>query len=251
MQRQFSVLFFCLFCCANYLLAQQNGLQCHDVVYLSNGSKFQGRITQYAPDGSLEITTWNGLEISIPSETVRRIVQNCKKGKMATSYDFKEQGLYNATRLGTLIGQSYRGENTLGFTLSHTVGWMFRRKLGVGVGVGVETFNMDSGEPATYPVFVEARGYLQAKRTAPFWSVGAGWALAGSNTTSSWGREESWSGGWLAKGQLGYRLGNHFAFFGGLCVQKKTRNWQSFWGNDRGKDRISHHRLELGLGIIL
>lgn len=190
--------------------------------------------------------------MTVPAVNVKNIKQRCKDGdKSAKPYDFKERGLYNATRFGTLAGQTYVGDNTVGFTLYHSVGWMFRRSIGAGVGVGAETYSPSSGEPATYPIFVEMRGYLLSKRVAPFYTIGGGWAFAGKNSNEQWGSTDSWKGGWIAKMQIGYRLGNYFTLHGGISLQKKTRTWNSVWGGEWGTDRILHKRLELGIGIIL
>ena len=252
MKTLFKLLAFSYFFCAVPLAAQQNAGDCTDIVYLKSGSILRGQITEQTADGNIIFTTWSGMKMNLPAATVKKIVQKCKKEKRAAKeYDFKEHGLYNATRLGTLIGQTYYGDNTTGFTLYHSIGWMFNRWVGAGIGGGVEMFNPDSGEPATYPIFAEVRGYLLAKNMAPFYTVSGGWAFTGKNSSENWGNIDAWEGGWMAKAHIGYRLGNHFSVFGGLSFQKKTRTWDSTWGGEWGQDRILHKRLELGIGLLL
>ncbi len=247
-----TLLIFSLLLFAAPLFAQQNPGDCTDIVHLKGGSVLKGTIVEQTPEGNIVIATWNGVNMTFPMDRVRKIVQKCKEEKgLPKPYDFKEKGLYNATRMGILAGQTYLGENTGGFTLYHSVGWMFRRWLGAGIGGGVEMFNTDGPEPATYPIFGEIRGYFQQKNVTPFYMVGGGWAFAGKNSNDQWGNIDSWEGGWTTKMQLGYRLGNHFTLYGGLCFQKKVRNWDSVWGGERGQDRILHKRLELGIGLIL
>lgn len=247
----FTLLLFSLLTNAAPLLAQQNN-NCTDKVYLRDGSVLRGKITAYTQGVGYNLTTWSGLEMNVPEGSVKKIVQRCKDDERGSrAYDFKERGLYNATRLSVLAGQNYSGQNSPGYSLHHSIGWMFSRILGVGIGGGVEIFNVDSGEPVTYPIFAEMRGYLQAKNVTPFFVLGGGWAFTGKNHQSQWGQTEQWSGGWHAKAQIGYRLGNHFTLFGGLNFQKKTRNWQTTWWNEWGKDRMLHKRLELGIGVIL
>ena len=246
-----TLLVFSLVLVAATLFSQQN-CDCTDIVYTRGGSVYRGKITEHTPGGNLVITTWSGIVFTVPATGVKRIVQRCKDGqRIVKPYDFKEHGLYNATRLGVQVGQNYFGDNAVGFALYHSTGWMFNRWLGAGIGFGAEIFNPDGEEVATYPVFAELRGYFLAKKVTPFYMVGGGWAFTGKNPDPRWGYTEDWDGGWLAKAQLGYRFGNNFSVYGGLSLQQKTRNWESVWGNDWGQDRILHKRLELGISVLL
>lgn len=248
----FTLLVFNLIYIAVPLFAQQNPGDCTDIVYLRNGSKLQGKIVEYNPDANLVMVTWSGVNMTVPAINVKRIVQRCKEDKRQRHlYDFKERGLYNATRLGVLAGETYYRENTNGYSLCHSIGWMFNRWIGAGIGGGMEIFDPGGYEATTYPIFAEVRGYLLAKNVSPFYTVGGGWAFTGKNGDQQQGFIEDWHGGWMAKIQLGYRLGNHFILHGGLSLQRKTRDWQSIWGGDQGEDRILHKRLELGVGVIL
>lgn len=242
-------LIFSLLLTATQSFAQQKG-DCTDIIQLRSGSVYRGIITEHTPGGQVVFTTWSGLKMTVPERSVRRIVQRCKDGKyLPRPYSFREQGLYNATRFGALVGQSYFGDNTTGYSFYHSMGWMFNRWAGVGVGSGVELFNPDS-ETATFPLFAEVRGYFLKKRVTPFYAVGTGWAFAGKTADPQWGGTEDWHGGWLLKAHLGTRLGNHFALYGGLSLQRKTRNWQSGWWGGEGQDRILNKRLELGVSVL-
>ncbi len=236
----------------NRLYSQQGADNCTDIVYLRNGSVFRGKILELKPGGDIIMTTWSGVSMTLPESNVKRIVQRCREQKRARrEYDFKEKGLYNATRLGVLTGQNFQGSNSTGYSIYHSTGWMFNRWIGAGLGAGVEIFNPDGLEATTYPIFAEARGYFRARNVTPFYSIGAGWAFAGKHSDSQWGYIDSWSGGWLAKAQIGYRIGNNLTLYGGLSLQKKTLDWRTTWGGEWGQDRILHKRLELGFGIIL
>ncbi len=243
---------FCLLLTCTGLFSQESTENCKDIVYLRSGSVFRGKITEMKAGGDLVMTTWNGVVITLPETNVKRVVQRCRdRHRAPKAYDFKEKGLYNATRLGALIGQTFRGDNSTGFSLYHSVGWMFNRWIGAGIGGGVEIFNPNGLEATTYPIFAEARGYIRARNVSPFYSVGAGWAFAGKKSNTQWGYIDHWNGGWLAKAQIGYRIGNNLTIFGGLSLQKKTLDWRTTWGGDWGQDKVLHKRLELGFGIIL
>ena len=235
------------------LQAQETPQKCNDILFLRGGSVLHGKITEYNAEGNIAFTTWAGAQLTIPSGNVIRIKQRCRDGRrQARLYDFKERGLYNATRLGTLIGQNYFGDNAVGYSIGHSIGWMFRRQIGAGISGGVEIFNPDDREPVTYPLLVELRGYLLPRNTTPFYSISGGWAFTGKDPAPLWrNNNDSWDGGWCAKLQIGYRLGNHFTVFGGLGFQEKNRTWTSFWGDESGRDRILHKRMELGIGLVL
>lgn len=233
-------------------LFAQPSTDCVDIVRTRDGSVYRGKVTERTPGGNLVIVTWSGLVMTIPESRVKSLVQKCRDEKTARApYSFREHGLYNATRLGVLAGQSYYGDNTVGFSLYHAAGWMFNRWIGAGLGAGMEIYQPDGYEAPTYPIFAEVRGYFQGKSVTPFYSVAGGWAFTGKNTGERSDRTDDWNGGWLGKIQIGYRLGNHLAVYGGLSLQRKTRNWESVWGGEFGQDRILHKRLELGIGLLL
>ena len=233
-------------------LSAQQAPDCVDIVRTRGGSVYRGTITERTPGGNLVIVTWSGLTMTMAESQVKSVVQKCRDGQSERpAYSFRERGLYNATRLAALPGQSYLGDNTFGFSLYHATGWMFNRRIGAGLGAGVEIYEPDGYEAPTYPIFAEVRGYFLGKNVTPFYSVAGGWAFTGKNVSERFDRREDWNGGWMGKIQVGYRLGNHFALYGGLSLQRKTRGWESIWGSEYGQDRILHKRLELGIGLLL
>ncbi len=226
--------------------------KCHDILYLSDGSQLRGQITATLDNGAiLSFKTWSGLAMDIPRASVKRIVQRCSEDKLPKVYDFRETGWYHHTRGGFLVGQTYFGENVTGIQLLHSSGRMFSRLLGVGLGVGVDHFGLDGSDVATYPVFAEVRSYLTARRVTPYLALGAGWAFSGNRTTGDFGRLENWSGGWMAQGDVGYRIGNNFTINLGVRLQQKRREWSSnWWTQESGTDRILHARFVVGAGLL-
>jgi hypothetical protein len=235
------------------LQAQEKKENCTDVVHLKNGSIFRGKISEYQLEGNLSMHTWSGTQIQIPASKIRRVVQKCKDEAPTTlvappEYSFKTTGWYHATRFNT-----YAGAGVMGLGVQHSSGLKLNRMLGIGVGVGFENFDPWDTDVATYPVFAEIRGYLLAKRITPFYALGAGYGISnrGTQTATFDGSTESWKGGWMAQGQIGYRLGNHALVHVGVRLQDKTRTWSIPWWGSTGKDRILHKRLEVGFGILL
>ena len=251
------IFIFSLLLSAQWLGAQnsQDSLRCQDAVYLKGGSVFRGTISEYDPAASLVITTWAGARLVIPSRSVRRVVQHCQGSKRireARQYDFREQGWYHSSRVALLFGDV---EN--GYSLQHSSGFKLNRLLSVGIGVGLENYAPGGYDPVTVPLFVEARGYLTKQRIAPFYSLGAGWSFIGKEQQvfDWWGGDantDNWKGGWMAQGQIGYRIGNHFLTFIGIRLQRMERDWDNgAWGGGFGTDRHLKKRMELGIGLLL
>ena len=53
-------------------LAQQKET-CRDVVYLTNGSVFRGKIIEYQHDGELIMESWSGGRLRLPAQNVKKI----------------------------------------------------------------------------------------------------------------------------------------------------------------------------------
>ncbi len=240
---------------------------CTDFVYLTNGSRYQGHITEIRQEGTelkaVFLATNSGLNLSLAGKDIRKIVQKCpnEPAPQPKPYRFREHGRYMATRLGTLTGTVYWGEHATGLYLQQSVGYQWNRLLGAGIGAGFEVFETgDLGDIPSYPVFAEMRGYLLPKNTTPYYMVSAGYAFAGKFTPeeSTWWttqRTTGWDGGWMAQASLGYRIGQHFTLDFGVRFQSKSRNWAtSDWQGretQTGVDNILHKRFTLALGIIL
>jgi hypothetical protein len=236
------------------LFSQTEKTECEDVVYLKGGSIFRGTILEYNADSSLVMRSWSGARLQFPSIGVQRIVQKCKGDKgfktpfSQRPYSFKEKGWYHATRVAVLAGASGTG-----IGLQHSTGYKLNRLLGLGLGVGLENFGPYDGVTETYPIFVELRGYLMPKKITPFYALGAGLGLAKKYSESpTWnGGRETWKGGWMVQGQIGYRIGNNAFVHLGIRLQHKTRYWINDWQGIRGTDKILHKRLEIGMGLLL
>lgn len=239
-------------------LSAQQKQGCRDMLRLHDGSQYRGQLEDIRAGGdTLVFRLWSGLVLEVPQSKVRRIVQRCQGDESLAvgrrPYDFKERGWYHHTRGGLLIGQVYSGQNSTGFFLQHSSGWMINRWLGAGLGAGGDFFDPWSSDVATYPVFAEIRGYLIPHRISPYYSLGGGYAFAGQRMGERWGYLDDWHGGWMAQTELGYRIGNHFTVHLGLRLQRKYRDWASVWGptSGEGTDRILHKRLVFGLGLLL
>lgn len=232
--------------------AQQPEPDCSDWIYLKNGSVFKGSIVAYTPGAEMQFKTWNGIDLRLDDQNIRKVVQRCKEdGTHAPRpYSFKETGWYHNTRLGLLGGVDYYEYPRTGFLIQHSSGYQWNRWLGAGIGIGAEVFN-PGDDAGTYPLFAEVRGYLRANKISPFYAAGAGWGFSNKySNVQNWGENSRYKGGFMAQLQLGYRFGNHVTVHTGIRLQQKKREWSSIWSSDQGTDRILHRRFELGFGLL-
>jgi hypothetical protein len=242
------------------LLAQDSLRRCRDVVRVRGGSVYTGRVLHHNDQGMLVIQTWSGTEARIPVSDVRRVVQRCdddvaRRMPLAQKpYAFPERGWYSATRAGVLVAS---GEGESGPGLQHSMGFRFNRWLSAGLGLGLENFS-PGNVSTTYPVFAEIRGYMLPRNLSPYYALGAGWGFSDRRNMSDFeGGVSRWEGGWMAQGELGYRVGNHFLMYLGLRFQRQYRHFENPWGwwsngnGDRGTERHLRKRLQIGIGILL
>jgi opacity protein-like surface antigen len=222
---------------------------------MKGGSIFRGTISEYNLSDMLTMTTWSGAKMQIPSNAVRRVVQDCKGGVKVRGekvYNFKERGWYHCSRVAMLFGDVQNG-----YSLQHSSGYQLNRFLGVGAGIGLENYGPGDIEPVIAPLYIETRAYLTRQRIAPFLSLGAGYSAIAKEQRNIdwWGGEnnlENWHGGWLAQGQAGYRIGNHFITFIGIRLQHLKVDWDNnVWGGGKGTDVYLKKRIEFGVGLLI
>lgn len=198
------------------LNAQNNNpVETLDRVYLKNGSVFQGKLVDFEYGKALILELSNGERIEFKDEEVEKVVMEVdtakvaipveeKKGKKKKSnvYAFRESGIYNVTYFANLNGRDDDGLR-VGFGAHHVLGYQFNRWIGLGIGLGVDTYSFGDGE-SLYPVFMEARGYLFKKRMSPYYSMGCGYGFAFANSDEDIDEAE---GGLMLHPAIGYRLG--------------------------------------------
>lgn len=193
----------------------------------------------------------DGQEIMIDAEEVVKIVALDKplqkvvqeKQRIVRPYEFKEAGMYHVTSIAFSAGP-YAGAG-----INHAVGYRFSRLLGIGGGLGVESYDLGSGTQII-PIFAEARGFFSANAISPYYAVRTGYGVALKNAE---GNIVGAKGGMLYSGELGYRFGGsrHVNFFAGMGVhfQKATYEYERPWEVSI-TDVIQHRRTEFKCGII-
>ncbi|MCO6476155.1 MAG: hypothetical protein J5I94_06000 [Phaeodactylibacter sp.] len=231
-----------------------------DVIYLKNGSTFEGKILEYQQGSTLRLQLRSGGEIEFREEEIRRIEQGWEpeaevedipriEPEKKKAYAFKEKGMYNATYFSTLSG-SANGVFQLGLGIHNVTGYQFHRLFGLGAGFGVDTYSFDEGE-TLYPVFAEARGYLSRKRVAPYYSGNLGYGFAFKNRDELINKAE---GGIFFRAALGLRLGadegTNVLVDLGYQYQEAYFERRTPFQNEIEEKRLEFNRIVIRIGLI-
>lgn len=194
------------------------GLEFVDVIYLKNGSVFRGNIAAYQPGEQVTIEIAGATPLIFKEGEILKIRQErldaVKKQELQKptvvqeekpkdkNYEFKERGWYNATYFALGSGQS-NGNVQFVVGLHNITGFMLKRQLGIGLGIGVDNYAVGTGE-VVYPIFAEARGYFTPTYRSFYYSVAVGYGLAFKNDNNFVTRA---NGGYMFHPAIGVRFG--------------------------------------------
>ena len=164
-------------------------------------------------------------------------------------YAFKERGWYNVTYFSS-IGGEQSGEFQFGLGIHNVVGYMYNRKFGIGLGIGADTYSFQSGE-TIYPLYAEARGYLNKEFNSFYYALATGYGFAFKN------KEEEIleaRGGLMVHPSFGVRFGasehtNMLLDFGWKLQKAHFMREFRFTGEIEVKD-VWYNRFTIRLGLI-
>ncbi|MFK7937690.1 MAG: hypothetical protein AB8G22_29500 [Saprospiraceae bacterium] len=237
------------------LFLQAQRVELIDIVHLTNGETVEGNIVQLIPKESLTLRNLDGLELTFPIDQVERVVQAKQRIiKQVTVQpkepiqDPKTQGWYNLTHVGMLNGKGRRTTN-FSFSVNNVTGHLFKRWLGVGLGVGIDAYSTGTGENI-YPIFIEARGYLQEKPNSFFYALQTGYGMAFKNANFFVSDAE---GGFMYQAAAGYRIATREALQILLTIGTRFQS-ASFVRQEpiRGGEEsltLQYRRVIMGVGI--
>ena len=231
-----------------------------DMLYLRNGQQLEGRILEYQQGVRLLLRLSTGDTLAIRDAEIERIVQkgylpaealDWQKPTPKKGYAFKEQGLYNALYFSTMNSGGPDSRLKMGIGLHHSAGYQFNRLLGLGLGLGIDTYGLSDGQ-SIYPLFAEARGYLLRKAVTPYYSVSAGYGFAFKNRDANVIEAE---GGPLFRGIIGLRLGGEVrtnVLLGlGYQYQEASFTRSLFGGGGVWEvQELTFHRIVMRVGLI-
>lgn len=172
-------------------LSAQDGWQ--DVVYLKNGSKIKGMITEFVPNVSYSITTSDG---SIFVCNIGDIVKITKEQVILSTVPPKSDSLplipaaleYPQTEVFT---KGYRGIVELGYGIksgkygldvtnfNFVNGYQLSKQMFVGVGTGIKYFN--ESEMTLIPLYADFKYSFLDQKVSPMFGFSAGFSFNPNN----------------------------------------------------------------------
>jgi len=237
----------------NVLLAQSQETS-YDIVYLKDGSVFEGKILEYHQKKLLKLElSESKVVITLYSRKVKKIihggVDKMYLQKLKKPYRFKEKGFYNASYLTFNGGGSAfdASQTNYGYGVQTSFGYQFHRLIGIGAGIGMDYYYKGSGENFM-PVFGEIRGYLFSKNFSPTYSFAAGYGFTFEDEDRN---IVETNGGLMIHPAIGFRMGGaktmNFTLDAGVKIQKGKfvfSNWEVT------EHIMTYRRLVIRAGIV-
>lgn len=148
-----------------------------DIVFLKDGSTIRGQITEQNPKGNMTIRLFNGEELSVSMNDVKRI------GSDNEDYHFnpdgstyRKQGVYTSFQLqGMFTNDNIESGDqnlTFGAGVQYSLGKQFNKHFSLGGGIGLRLYNRLFAD-----VFVQARTYLPKEKVSPVLSLEGGYGV--------------------------------------------------------------------------
>lgn len=219
-------------------------------VYIKEGSIYVGQILQYS-DTSLNIQLREGMVLSIPQSTIKKIIQleDYAKIRKVVPYQFKEKGWYQINYLSAYGGTSENNDYVIGAGFNSIFGYMYSRYLGVGIGLGMNHYAQNI--PINFfPIYSELRSYFFGDRIAYYATLAAGYGFA---STSKKNNLTDLHGGLMFHPALGIRIGakKHFnvCFDVGVQTQKTDYKATNPWSEIKDHYFYNYKRFIFRIGL--
>ena len=239
-----------------------------DVIYLINGGVIRGKIVENTEQsvkieilgGSLLVYAREEI-LTIKREKIKRnkarkpsIMKNKdevvyepgpldENGEPDHGYQYKNEGKYFNIMLGMMPGSGQFGDFAFGGSAQFSAGYHFNRFLGVGLGVGSDSY-IDDDVRNLFPIFAEVKGFLLDNPVSPYYNIGIGYSLATVTRGSDFINMTDASGGIFINPRIGVRFPSKvktsFVMDVGYIYQKATFEFDNFQG--RFRDDVTYNR---------
>ncbi len=175
-------------------LSAQDGWQ--DVVYLKNGSKIKGMITEFVPNVSYSITTSDGSIFVCNIGDILKITKEQTSTAPASTVPIKSDTFPAAPAAleypgGDEFIKGYRGIVELGYGLksgkygldvtnfNFVNGYQLSKQMFVGVGTGIKYFN--ESEMTLIPLYADFKYSFLNQKVSPMFGFSAGFSFNPNN----------------------------------------------------------------------
>ncbi len=233
-----------LFSCIFYFIPLGNAQEANKpkIIYLYDGSFFQGKILEKVEGSIYKIELTGGSVIIIDEDSVLKIVE--QKNGYSLQRDGRRmlsKGWYNSLSIQTLNArqaQEFPEAYRWSLGVHYSRGYYFNQKLAAGAGIG-----LDLHEIPFVPVFWEITGYFTRKKIPenpsfktryPFtYNLQIGYNIPINEKDNDF---EEISGGWLVYPSVGFMLGSRrgssFKIDFGYKFQKYQRTFVNPWWSE-------------------
>ena len=244
MQLLFKYSCFMFFLCLSFCLKAQSQQQ--DIVYLKNGSVVKGTILLFKPQGLLKIEILGGSILVYPVADVLKIAKETVPNTSVKlikrpNHRFSGQGITHRLSIENMLGRGTYGV-VPGFGHHYQCNYHVHRLLGIGAGVGINTFI----DLSFIPLYANLKGYFM-KTTASLYydlNIGYGFVLPSYHLNSQ--------GGLYLRPALGVRFPStraaHLFLDFGFNVQFATAETMD-WNNNISIYKYVFLRPSLRFGI--
>ena len=244
---------------ANALIAQNTTSSAgfEDYVLLKNGSRIYGKILYYAPNDTLQIQVQSGQTLRCKPEYIKKIIMAKPKTvdtsmpAIAKPYDFKERGFYASAVYAMSFGRNSGGAGThTGVGLQATAGYLLRRQIGFGGGLGYDAYYLKDGNAAVMSAFGEVRGYLSKRNVAEFFTFALGY---GQPTVQKGNVQITQrSGGFMLQPTIGLRFGasRRYNFFAEIGARFQQVHYSNRYEWVENRYTVTYQRWILRGGIL-
>lgn len=162
--------------------ANSQAITYKDVVSLKDGSEFIGTIKQI-DDTNITMLILGGHEIKISRSSIKHIKQKCSNcaGHLKLMAE-RHKKFYYQFNTGAITGS-----NNLGGSFTNSFGYNLSSKLGVGAGIGVQSFGDYYDRINTIPLFLEGKYFFTKSIVTPYCQVQGGYGIASLNDNAKGG----------------------------------------------------------------
>ena len=229
--------------------SQENKSEKVVVVFFNNGSKISGNLKSWDVGKEIVIDA-EGIEMRIPQDRIKKVVEKGNKSKFKESIDYEDKGIFYRGRLQFITGNAGgRAHHRVGYGVTASAGYQFNQYLSTGIGTGYRQLIWDSGEKSI-PLFLELSGYMNKNRVRPFYNLDIGYAFTWAD--EDLGIVES-NGGAFVYPSVGLMFGREdfrYSFDVGYLFQDAFYSYgNNFDDRVRSEQTIRYQRLSIRFGV--